>query len=547
MTDNTKRGTDAALLMTREALMALEPNVEGALFGGEKRAFENGFYKARDSIIAMLNDDSGTDAAQDSIATSVDLDKLEALAREAMPGPWEVQVDERPHHRGGVHHERRIATSWEHGQLKAKYPIVTTSVGIGKEKASPPYHMVGIREEDANFIAAANPETVLALIELARRALSQPVAAKGEDPYHLDDDDEVRFPNDTTGVAVIHADRYWKLRGCEDICAALDAKPAPASPAQPDTPASGEAIEARTERIRLSHANADSKGKTQLRHEVECLLAHIALLKSTAPASPAQPDTTASASRKAAYAKVLAMPEGPAVIGPAPAQHVVAVDERVLFEAHYRELARTRKLSGIRDENFTRTAGGYSHMYVGAWWHGWRSRAALAQQAAAHPDDIAVDHFAAAMKVKLAKKRDEGRGGWNTSACSDHALARMLMDHTQKGDPVDVANFAMMLHQRNTENLEMVAPIIRAAANEFARQAAPAPAAAHVSGRDAKDAARLDFLDTNAHKFRMGWKVGAAPVGNISVQSIIMGGKPIREAIDAAMAAAGAAGQEGGA
>jgi hypothetical protein len=39
-------------------------------------------------------------------------------------------------------------------------------------------------------------------------------------------------------VAVIHADRYWKLRGCEDICAALDAKPATASPAQPDTTAS---------------------------------------------------------------------------------------------------------------------------------------------------------------------------------------------------------------------------------------------------------------------------------------------------------------------
>lgn len=50
----------------------------------------------------------------------------------------------------------------------------------------------------------------------------------------------------------------------------------------------------------------------------------------------------------------------------------------------------------------------------------------------------------------------------------------------------------------------------------------------------AQDAARLDFLDTNA-KFRMGWRVGAAPVGNLSVQSIIMGGKPIREAIDEAM------------
>ena len=48
------------------------------------------------------------------------------------------------------------------------------------------------------------------------------------------------------------------------------------------------------------------------------------------------------------------------------------------------------------------------------------------------------------------------------------------------------------------------------------------------------DAARLDFLDRNA-KFRMGWEVGAAPMGNLSVQSIIMGGKPIREAIDAAI------------
>ena len=52
-----------------------------------------------------------------------------------------------------------------------------------------------------------------------------------------------------------------------------------------------------------------------------------------------------------------------------------------------------------------------------------------------------------------------------------------------------------------------------------------------------EDAARLDFLDTNVHRFRMGWEVGAAPVGNLSVRSIIMGGKPIREAIDAAMSA----------
>ena len=52
-----------------------------------------------------------------------------------------------------------------------------------------------------------------------------------------------------------------------------------------------------------------------------------------------------------------------------------------------------------------------------------------------------------------------------------------------------------------------------------------------------KDGERLAFLDTNA-RFAMGWKVGAAPMGNLSITSVI---KPtgkvtsIREAIDAAM------------
>jgi hypothetical protein len=66
-----------------------------------------------------------------------------------------------------------------------------------------------------------------------------------------------------------------------------------------------------------------------------------------------------------------------------------------------------------------------------------------------HPDDAAVDRFAAAMKAKLAKKREEGRGGWNDPAqCSVEDLARMLVEHLPKGDPVDVANFAMMLFCR---------------------------------------------------------------------------------------------------
>lgn len=60
-----------------------------------------------------------------------------------------------------------------------------------------------------------------------------------------------------------------------------------------------------------------------------------------------------------------------------------------------------------------------------------------------HTDDLAVNRFAVAMKAKMAKKRGEGRGGWEM--CSIAELRRMLHAHLNKGDPVDVANFCMML------------------------------------------------------------------------------------------------------
>jgi hypothetical protein len=64
-------------------------------------------------------------------------------------------------------------------------------------------------------------------------------------------------------------------------------------------------------------------------------------------------------------------------------------------------------------------------------------------------DDIAVDRFAEAMKKKLAKKRTQGYGGWNDpSECTTEFLSDLLVDHVRKGDPVDVGNFAMMIHQR---------------------------------------------------------------------------------------------------
>lgn len=66
-----------------------------------------------------------------------------------------------------------------------------------------------------------------------------------------------------------------------------------------------------------------------------------------------------------------------------------------------------------------------------------------------HPDDEVVDRFAAAMKAKLAKKRAEGRFGWeDRESCREEYLSRMLRQCVDKGDPVDVANFAMMLHER---------------------------------------------------------------------------------------------------
>jgi len=66
-----------------------------------------------------------------------------------------------------------------------------------------------------------------------------------------------------------------------------------------------------------------------------------------------------------------------------------------------------------------------------------------------HPDSVAVDSFAHAMKTKLAVARSKGRGGWDRKdECSDEELSRMLREHVEKGDPIDVANFCMMLHQR---------------------------------------------------------------------------------------------------
>lgn len=69
-------------------------------------------------------------------------------------------------------------------------------------------------------------------------------------------------------------------------------------------------------------------------------------------------------------------------------------------------------------------------------WHGDGQRA----------DDIAVDRFAAKMRAKMAESRTKGREGWDDpTRCSPDTLVRLLYAHAEKGDPVDVANYCMML------------------------------------------------------------------------------------------------------
>lgn len=64
-------------------------------------------------------------------------------------------------------------------------------------------------------------------------------------------------------------------------------------------------------------------------------------------------------------------------------------------------------------------------------------------------DNHGVADFADAMRRKLEKKRAEGRGGWHDpDQCQLDTLAVMLLDHLEKGDPVDIGNFVMMLYNR---------------------------------------------------------------------------------------------------
>ena len=107
-----------------------------------------------------------------------------------------------------------------------------------------------------------------------------------------------------------------------------------------------------------------------------------------------------------------------------------------------------------------------------------------------HPDDIAVDLFAAEMKAKLEYSRNKhGRGGWNDkSDCSAEHLSNLLREHVGKGDPVDVANFACFLWNRQ----ERIVP-------QVAQTGVPERHALVAAGADALDAVACRTAHRRAH------------------------------------------------
>ena len=64
-------------------------------------------------------------------------------------------------------------------------------------------------------------------------------------------------------------------------------------------------------------------------------------------------------------------------------------------------------------------------------------------------DEAGVANFTDAMLERLEEKRGQGRGGWwDESQCSLQHLRDLFMQAVAKGNLVDIANFAMMIHSR---------------------------------------------------------------------------------------------------
>lgn len=69
-----------------------------------------------------------------------------------------------------------------------------------------------------------------------------------------------------------------------------------------------------------------------------------------------------------------------------------------------------------------------------------------------HPDDEAVDRFAAAMHAKMAQARAKGKEGWDDpERCGTGHLQALFEEAAADLEYVDAANYAMMLWARGAK------------------------------------------------------------------------------------------------
>jgi len=107
-----------------------------------------------------------------------EFDELKRLADAATPGGWAVVEQKYPHRYMRRHIERMIVTAYDDGQLKSPYPIVATATGVGI--GDKPIYFCHISEENAEYIAAANPAAILALLAHIDSLAEQLAAEKAE-------------------------------------------------------------------------------------------------------------------------------------------------------------------------------------------------------------------------------------------------------------------------------------------------------------------------------------------------------------------------------
>jgi len=144
-------------------------------------------------------------------AAVLDLDMLEALACAATRGPW--RRSERPS--GPFWH---ISSEYTIGGERCKQGRQAIgSVHAASKRDAPKY--AAMFQANADFVAAANPATVLELINLARRAPSPQVAEKVELPQSQQEWED-RYK---TGV------QPWSFRvpsssPLQDVCSAMQAE-----------------------------------------------------------------------------------------------------------------------------------------------------------------------------------------------------------------------------------------------------------------------------------------------------------------------------------